>query len=91
MLPGPAKGVALKLCERPFLPALKDGEEWGDKLMNAEIPYGANAALILAAAKRALRKAGCTDEQIGKYLAEAKSGDYDHLVEVTETWMENHE
>ena len=53
-----------------------------------EIPYGDNAALILARATRALRKAGYTVEEVSKYLAEAKSGDYDHLVEVTEMWVE---
>lgn len=40
-----------------------------------------NAFSILAAASRAARRAGWNQERIDKVLAEAKSGDYDHLLQ----------
>jgi hypothetical protein len=42
-----------------------------------------NAFLILSKAQRAARKSGWTPEQIDAFLTEAKSGDYDHLLQTT--------
>lgn len=42
-----------------------------------------NAFSILARARRCARRAGWSKEQIEKYTAEAKSGDYDNLLAVT--------
>jgi len=40
-----------------------------------------NAFMILAAAKRAARKAGWSDERFQKFKTEATSGDYDHVIQ----------
>ena len=42
-----------------------------------------NAFSIMARTKRAMRRAGVTKEEISAYLAEAASGDYNHLLAVT--------
>lgn len=42
-----------------------------------------NAFVIMGLAQSAARKAGWTKEQIQEYLDEAKSGDYDHLLQTT--------
>ena len=42
-----------------------------------------NAFAILGKAQRAARKGGWTPEQIDAFLTEAKSGDYDHLLQTT--------
>ena len=41
-----------------------------------------NAFAIMAAARRAARHAKWPEEKIDKMLSEAKSGDYDHLLQV---------
>ena len=40
-----------------------------------------NAFLILSKCLRAARKAGWNDERINTFSAEAKNGDYDHLLQ----------
>ena len=47
-----------------------------------------NAYAILGAVTRALRKAGVPEEEIGKFSAEAKSGDYDHLLQTAIAWVD---
>lgn len=47
-----------------------------------------NAFVIIGLAMRALRKAGYTKEELDKYRAEATSGDYSHLLQVTADWCE---
>lgn len=42
-----------------------------------------NAFAILAAVRKALRRAGVSKEEIDQYVEEAMSGDYDHLLAVT--------
>ena len=42
-----------------------------------------NAFAVMGAAKRVARKAGWTQPQIRKYIAEATKGDYNHLLQVT--------
>lgn len=40
-----------------------------------------NAFFIIGRAMRVARKAGWTDDRIQKFTEEAKSGDYDHLLQ----------
>ena len=42
-----------------------------------------NAFSIMGRVKKALRQAGADQEYIDKYLKEATSGDYDHLLVVS--------
>jgi len=42
-----------------------------------------NAFVILSKVKNAMKKHGCDKEHIEKYMEEAMSGDYDHLLRVT--------
>lgn len=47
-----------------------------------------NAALIIVKVKRALRKAGCPDDVLEAFKAEAQSGDYDHLIQTAMKYVE---
>ena len=42
-----------------------------------------NAFAIMAAVSRAMRRGGCSKEDIDTYTCEAMSGDYDHLLQTT--------
>ena len=42
-----------------------------------------NAFSIMGSVKKALRQAGADKEYIDRYLSEATSGDYDHLLVVS--------
>lgn len=46
-----------------------------------------NAFAILAAVKRALRKADVGPEQISEFREQAMSGDYDNLLRVVMNWV----
>lgn len=46
-----------------------------------------NAFVIMGLVQRALRKAGVSKEEIGLYIKEATSGDYDNLLVVTLNWV----
>jgi len=47
-----------------------------------------NAFAIMARVIKALRRAGYDKQFIDEYLKEAKSGDYDHLLQVTMDYVE---
>lgn len=47
-----------------------------------------NAHAILGRVRTALLEAGCPKADIDRYTAEATSGDYDHLLQVTMDWVE---
>jgi hypothetical protein len=47
-----------------------------------------NAFAIMAAVTSALRRNGVTQAEAKQYQAEAMSGDYDHLMQVTMDWVE---
>lgn len=47
-----------------------------------------NAFFILARVCGAMKKAGLTSEQIQEYMDEAKSGDYNHLLQVTMQYVD---
>jgi uncharacterized protein DUF4314 len=47
-----------------------------------------NAFAILGRTAAALRAAGVPQEEIDAYFAEATSGDYDHLLQTTMTWVD---
>jgi hypothetical protein len=46
-----------------------------------------NAFAILGAVSKALRKAGYDKEFIDEYLVKAKSGNYEHMLHVTMTYV----
>lgn len=46
-----------------------------------------NAFAILGNVSRAMKKAGWTKQQIDEYLNEAMSGDYNHLLSVTNDYV----
>lgn len=47
-----------------------------------------NAGSILARVSRALGRAGVSPDEVKRYMVEAKSGGYDHLLQVTMEWVE---
>lgn len=47
-----------------------------------------NAFSIMGRVTKAMRRAGCTPEQIKEYTNEAMSGDYNHLLQVTMSYVE---
>lgn len=47
-----------------------------------------NAFAIMGRVKQALKSAGADKEYINKYLSEATSGDYDHLIVVSMEYVE---
>ena len=46
-----------------------------------------NAFAIMGQCSRAMRKAGCSKEEIDAFMTEAQSGDYDHLLQTCMTWF----
>jgi len=68
------------------------GADADTKYPNIEVEYpntmdaygNCNAHEILAPVVKALRKAEVPQAEIDAYTTEAKAGDYDHLLEVTE-------
>ncbi len=47
-----------------------------------------NAFAILGRVASALRRAGAPREDVDAYMAEATSGDYDHLLATTTRWVD---
>ena len=47
-----------------------------------------NAFAILGRTTGALRRAGLPQEEIDDYVAEATSGDYDHLLQTNMRWIQ---
>lgn len=46
-----------------------------------------NAYVIIGAVRKALRRAGVPDVEIDQFSNEAKSGDYDHLLQTAMAWV----
>jgi hypothetical protein len=46
-----------------------------------------NAFAIMGAVQKALRKAGVPKAELDQYFTEATSGDYNHLLQVTMSWV----
>lgn len=46
-------------------------------------PSDGNAFSVMGACAKAMRKAGVPDDIITKYMDDAKSGDFDHLLQVS--------
>ncbi len=46
-----------------------------------------NAFAILGKVQKALRRGGASGEAIDEFMAEAKSGDYDHLLQTAMRWV----
>jgi len=47
-----------------------------------------NAFHVLGKVNRALKRAGLSDEERAEFMAEATSGDYDHLLATVMAWVE---
>ena len=47
-----------------------------------------NAFAVMGTVKSALKKAGASNEELDKYLADSMSGDYDNLLRVAMEWVE---
>jgi len=47
-----------------------------------------NAFAIMGKVKNALKAAGYSKEECARYMEEAMSGDYNHLLKVTMEWVE---
>lgn len=47
-----------------------------------------NAFAVLGNVKAALKRGGVPQEEIDEFLAEAMSGDYDHLLQTVMAWVE---
>ncbi len=47
-----------------------------------------NAFFILVRVRKALRRAGVPERQIWKFSQEARSGDYDHLLQTCMKWVD---
>jgi hypothetical protein len=47
-----------------------------------------NAFAVLGRVQKALRKAGVSKEERDEFLAEATSGDYDHLLATVMDWVD---
>jgi hypothetical protein len=52
------------------------------------IGQNGNAFSIMGRVKKALRRSGADKEYIDKYLSEATSGDYDHLLVVSMEYVD---
>jgi len=46
-----------------------------------------NAFMLLGSVRRAMRKAGIDAAKIEEFADEAKSGDYDHLIQTCMAWV----
>jgi hypothetical protein len=51
------------------------------------IDQNSNAFFILGTVRRALNHAGVSAEEITKFQQEATSGDYDHLLQTVQRWV----
>jgi hypothetical protein len=49
--------------------------------------FDGNAFSVMANVKRAIEKAGATQEQVESYLAESMSGDYHNLLRTAMKWV----
>jgi len=47
-----------------------------------------NAFAILGAVKEAMRRGGVDKSEIDQFMAEATSGDYDHLLQTAMKWVD---
>tara|TARA_Y100000034_G_C6813063_1_gene365575 strand:+ start:634 stop:834 length:201 start_codon:yes stop_codon:yes gene_type:complete len=59
-----------------------------EKPVLALVGEDGNAFAIMGKAIKVARRAGWSQEEIDAYLAEAKSGDYDHLLQTTMRYFE---
>lgn len=47
-----------------------------------------NAAVLIGATSKALRRGGATPEQISEFREDATSGDYDHVLTTIQEWAD---
>lgn len=58
-----------------------------DKPIVKLIGEDGNAFVIIGKVRNALRRAGYNKDEIERYTEEATSGDYNHLLNVTNEWV----
>lgn len=46
-----------------------------------------NAFAIMAAVRKALRRAGVSSEEVAEYIKQSQSGDYNNLLAVAMSWV----
>lgn len=46
-----------------------------------------NAFAVMAAVRKALRRAGVSSEEISEYVKQSTAGDYDNLLKVATSWV----
>jgi hypothetical protein len=59
------------------------------KIRVALVGEDGNAFSIMGRVSRAMRKNGYTNDEVEKYTKEAMAGDYDHLLQVTMSYVED--
>lgn len=64
-----------------------DGPKYPDVFVELTGEDG-NAFLILGRVQKALRKAGVDKAEVAEFMAEATSGDYDHLLQTVVKWVD---
>lgn len=47
-----------------------------------------NAMMMIGAVRKALRRAGVPAEELNAFSAEARAGDYDHVLQTCMAWVE---
>jgi hypothetical protein len=55
--------------------------------VTVDVPFGENAFAIMAVVQKAIKNAGATPEQVKEYYDASTSGDYSHLCQVAEEWV----
>jgi hypothetical protein len=65
-------------------------QEWnGPGSIEVElIGHDGNAFNILGKVAKEMRRAGASEEEVKQYHADATAGDYDHLLAVTDAWVD---
>lgn len=66
------------------------GKPTGPRFPDIEVElvgHDGNAFAVLGRVQRGLRKGGATHDDIEQFMAEAMSGDYDHLLRVCTEWV----
>ena len=61
------------------------------KYPNVEVQLSgedSNAFMIIARTRKALRRAGVSEQEILEFSAEAESGDYDNVINTIGRWVE---
>ncbi len=83
-----ALSTACKKDLRESVAELKDTNVKYPKIKVKLVGSDGNAFAILGKVKNALRKGGVSSEEVSKFITEATSGNYDHLLTTCMAWVE---